>query len=278
MSKHYNNGGRQNYSGIGSTDQRRNNDNGRSRIQHNMSNGAAFITESRDMKSFDITTQNVEDFFQSEAKRVDDAIKKRLGDAAGDFQTDVSVMSLNLSNPSERQPFVPFFMTLSSNVIDQPQSINEIPTVFRPDIDDGVHINNVYYETLLRRFIYAKDDVKLFTLSSSRKALHIDAKYQVINEIRSFLQPKVEFPNGDSEDIVNAKVAVLIDPIRVFSALVYEPGLRNYKVCVREASQIDATNFKFRVERYIDHKKNSSSENLALLRQFLLAGNSGLKK
>ena len=141
MGKHNNNGGRQ-MTGIGSADQR-NNGNGRNGIQGSMSDGKRFITESRDTKSSDITTQNVQDFFRSEAKRVDAAIKNRLGDKAADFETEVSIMSLNLSSPSEKQPYVPFFMVVSSNIIDSAGSFNDIPKVFRPDIDDGVHINNV---------------------------------------------------------------------------------------------------------------------------------------
>ena len=275
MGKHNNNGGRQ-MTGIGSADQR-NNGNGRNGIQGSMSDGKRFITESRDTKSFDITTQNVQDFFRSEAKRVDAAIKNRLGDKAADFETEVSIMSLNLSSPSEKQPYVPFFMVVSSNIIDSAGSFNNIPKVFRPDIDDGVHINNVYYEMLFRKFMYDKDDIKMFNLASTRKALNISASFKVLNTVKSYMKPKIEFPNGNKEDIGNAKVAVMIDPIRVFQVLVYEPNIPRYRVCVKEAAQIDSTNFYFRVERYIDHKKNSSAENLALLKQFLASGNSGLR-
>ena len=275
MGKHNNNGGRQ-FNGIGSADQR-NNGNGRNGIQGSMSDGNRFITESRDTKSFDITTQNVQDFFRSEAKRVDAAIKNRLGDKAADFETEVSIMSLNLSSPSEKQPYVPFFMVVSSNIIDSAGSFNDIPKVFRPDIDDGVHINNVYYEMLFRKFMYDKDDIKMFNLASTRKALNISASFKVLNTVKSYMKPKIEFPNGNKEDIENAKVAVMIDPIRVFQVLAYEPNIPRYRVCVKEAAQIDSTNFYFRVERYIDHKKNSSAENLALLKQFLASGNSGLR-
>ena len=275
MGKHNNNGGRQ-MNGIGSANQR-NNGNGRNGIQGSMSDGKRFITESRDTKSFDITTQNVQDFFRSEAKRVDAAIKNRLGDKAADFETEVSIMSLNLSSPSEKQPYVPFFMVVSSNIIDSAGSFNNIPKVFRPDIDDGVHINNVYYEMLFRKFMYDKDDIKMFNLASTRKALNISASFKVLNTVKSYMKPKIEFPNGNKEDIANAKVAVMIDPIRVFQVLAYEPNIPRYRVCVKEAAQIDSTNFYFRVERYIDHKKNSSAENLALLKQFLASGNSGLR-
>ena len=275
MGKNFN-GGRQFNNGVGSTENR-NNGNGRPNgPTGSLVDTRNFFKESQDVKSLEITTSDIQNFFRAEAKRVDEAIEKHINAPAGSIKTDVSVMSFNLSSNSEKKPYVPFFMVVSANIIDSAGSYQNIPDIFKPDIDDGVHINNVYYDVLFRKFMYNKDDIKCFNSAAWRKAMHIASSYKVINTVKSYMKPKMEFPNGNKDDIDNARIAVFLDPIRVFRTIVYDPKYPRFTVNIKEANQIDSTNFKFRVERILDHKSSSSAENLAILKEFLAKGNSGL--
>ena len=278
MSKNFNNGGRRYNNGVGSTENRNNvgRNGGMNVPTGSLVDTSQYLTESQDVKSVDITTQGVQNFFRNEAARIDKAIETHINAEVGSIQTDVDVMSFNLSNPHEKQPFVPFFMVVSANIIDSIGQYQDIPEIFKPDIDDGVHINSVYYDMLFRKFMYNKDDIKCFNSAAWRKAMHISSSFKVINTVKSYMKPKLEFPNGNRDNVEKGKIAVLLDPIRVFRALVYDKRYPKYTVNIKEANQIDSTNFKFRVERVLDHKGSSSAENLEILKQFLARGNSGL--
>ena len=273
MSKNFNNGGRRyNDNGVGSAE----NQNGRN--QGMLIDPSKFVTDSNDIKSFDITTSDAQKFLQANATMIDRAIEKRLGKSEGEINTKVQLMSVNFSG-KDKQPFVPFLMMVSGNIIDRRTMDDDIPSILKPDIDNGVHLNSVYYNQLFAPYMYNKDDIKAFNSPSYRRGMHITLPFSTLNELKKYMKPKIEFTNGNREDVNNAQVVVMIDPIRLFNKLVFDrnnPRAR-YKVFVKNATKIDDLNFTFRVERHINHMDQSGLANIEVLKKFLANGNSGIR-
>lgn len=278
MSKNFNGGRRDN--GVGSAgNNNRGNFNNNGHVPTNFVDPRTFINRSTEVEPYTITTTNVQDFLQATASRVDRAIEQKIGAAKGSINTKVSVMSFNMSGKEEKKPFVPFIAMFSGNIIDARDNFANIPSVLKPDIDNGVHLNDVYYKTLIAPFIYNKDDIKAFNSASMRKQMHIRVNFRVLNTIKKYMKPTIEFTGKDHDNLENATVAVVIDPLRMFKHLTYDksnPGVR-YSVNVKSATEVDAQNYTFDVERIINTHDNSSIGNIEILKQFFAHGNSGIR-
>ena len=269
MSKNYNGGRRNN--GVGSTG-----NNGQ--YSNMIVDPHEFVTDSNDVKSYEIRTIDVQNYLQKIAKVLDRAIEKKLGKAEGEINTKVQVMSINFSGNKEKQPFVPFMLMVSGNIIDMRDVDPDIPSVLKPDMDNGVHLNSVYYNQMFAPYMFSKDDVKSLNSPSYRRAMHINLPFSTLNALKRYMKPKVEF-SGNSDDINNAQVVVLIDPIRVFHKLAFEsdnPHLRYY-VVVKELKQIDDLNFKYTVERKLKQNNKEGLQNIEALKRFLASGNRGIR-
>lgn len=278
MSKNFNGGRRDN--GVGSAgNNNRGNFNNNGHVPTNFVDPRTFINRSTEVEPYTITTTNVQDFLQATASRVDRAIEQKIGAAKGSINTKVSVMSFNMSGKEEKKPFVPFIAMFSGNIIDARDNFTNIPSVLKPDIDNGVHLNDVYYKTLIAPFIYNKDDIKAFNSASMRKQMHIRVNFRVLNTIKKYMKPTIEFTGKDHDNLENATVAVVIDPLRMFKHLTYDksnPGVR-YSVNVKSATEVDAQNYTFDVERIINTHDNSSIGNIEILKQFFAHGNNGIR-
>ena len=278
MSKSFNGGRRDN--GVGSAgNNNRGNFNNNGHVPTNFVDPRTFINRSTEVEPYTITTTNVQDFLQATASRVDRAIEQKIGAAKGSINTKVSVMSFNMSGKEEKKPFVPFIAMFSGNIIDARDNFANIPSVLKPDIDNGVHLNDVYYKTLIAPFIYNKDDIKAFNSPSMRKQMHIRVNFRVLNTIKKYMKPTIEFTGKDHDNLENATVAVVIDPLRMFKHLTYDksnPGVR-YSVNVKSATEVDAQNYTFDVERIINTHDNSSIGNIEILKQFFAHGNNGIR-
>lgn len=278
MSKNFNGGRRDN--GVGSAgNNNRGNFNNNGQVPTNFVDPRTFINRSTEVEPYTITTTNVQDFLQATASRVDRAIEQKIGAGKGSINTKVSVMSFNMSGKEEKKPFVPFIAMFSGNIIDARDNFANIPSVLKPDIDNGVHLNDVYYKTLIAPFIYNKDDIKAFNSPSMRKQMHIRVNFRVLNTIKKYMKPTIEFTGKDHDNLENATVAVVIDPLRMFKHLTYDksnPGVR-YSVNVKSATEVDAQNYTFDVERIINTHDNSSIGNIEILKQFFAHGNSGIR-
>lgn len=278
MSKNFNGGRRDN--GVGSAgNNNRGNFNNNGHVPTNFVDPRTFINRSTEVEPYTITTTNVQDFLQATASRVDRAIEQKIGVAKGSINTKVSVMSFNMSGKEEKKPFVPFIAMFSGNIIDARDNFANIPSVLKPDIDNGVHLNDVYYKTLIAPFIYNKDDIKAFNSPSMRKQMHIRVNFKVLNTIKKYMKPTIEFTGKDHDNLENATVAVVIDPLRMFKHLTYDksnPGVR-YSVNVKSATEVDAQNYTFDVERIINTHDNSSIGNIEILKQFFAHGNNGIR-
>jgi hypothetical protein len=278
MSKNFNGGRRDN--GVGSAgNNNRGNFNNNGHVPTNFVDPRTFINRSTEVEPYTITTTNVQDFLQATASRVDRAIEQKIGAAKGSINTKVSVMSFNMSGKEEKKPFVPFIAMFSGNIIDARDNFANIPSVLKPDIDNGVHLNDVYYKTLIAPFIYNKDDIKAFNSASMRKQMHIRVNFRVLNTIKKYMKPTIEFTGKDHDNIENATVAVVIDPLRMFKHLTYDksnPGVR-YSVNVKSATEVDAQNYTFDVERIVNTHDNSSIGNIEILKQFFAHGNNGIR-
>lgn len=278
MSKNFNGGRRDN--GVGSAgNNNRGNFNNNGHVPTNFVDPRTFINRSTEVEPYTITTTNVQDFLQATASRVDRAIEQKIGAAKGSINTKVSVMSFNMSGKEEKKPFVPFIAMFSGNIIDARDNFANIPSVLKPDIDNGVHLNDVYYKTLIAPFIYNKDDIKAFNSPSMRKQMHIRVNFKVLNTIKKYMKPTIEFTGKDHDNLENATVAVVIDPLRMFKHLTYDksnPGVR-YSVNVKSATEVDAQNYTFDVERIINTHDNSSIGNIEILKQFFAHGNNGIR-
>ena len=278
MSKNFNGGRRDN--GVGSAgNNNRGNFNNNGHVPTNFVDPRTFINRSTEVEPYTITTTNVQDFLQATASRVDRAIEQKIGAAKGSINTKVSVMSFNMSGKEEKKPFVPFIAMFSGNIIDARDNFANIPSVLKPDIDNGVHLNDVYYKTLIAPFIYNKDDIKAFNSPSMRKQMHIRVNFRVLNTIKKYMKPTIEFTGKDHDNLENATVAVVIDPLRMFKHLTYDksnPGVR-YSVNVKSATEVDAQNYTFDVERIINTHDNSSIGNIEILKQFFAHGNNGIR-
>lgn len=278
MSKNFNGGRREN--GVGSAgNNNRGNFNNNGHVPTNFVDPRTFINRSTEVEPYTITTTNVQDFLQATASRVDRAIEQKIGAEKGSINTKVSVMSFNMSGKEEKKPFVPFIAMFSGNIIDARDNFANIPSVLKPDIDNGVHLNDVYYKTLIAPFIYNKDDIKAFNSASMRKQMHIRVNFRVLNTIKKYMKPTIEFTGKDHDNLENATVAVVIDPLRMFKHLTYDksnPGVR-YSVNVKSATEVDAQNYTFDVERIINTHDNSSIGNIEILKQFFAHGNNGIR-
>ena len=278
MSKNFNGGRRDN--GVGSAgNNNRGNFNNNGHVPTNFVDPRTFINRSTEVEPYTITTTNVQDFLQATASRVDRAIEQKIGAAKGSINTKVSVMSFNMSGKEEKKPFVPFIAMFSGNIIDARDNFANIPSVLKPDIDNGVHLNDVYYKTLIAPFIYNKDDIKAFNSASMRKQMHIRVNFRVLNTIKKYMKKTIEFTGKDHDNLENATVAVVIDPLRMFKHLTYDksnPGVR-YSVNVKSATEVDAQNYTFDVERIINTHDNSSIGNIEILKQFFAHGNTGIR-
>ena len=278
MSKNFNGGRRDN--GVGSAgNNNRGNFNNNGHVPTNFVDPRTFINRSTEVEPYTITTTNVQDFLQATASRVDRAIEQKIGAAKGSINTKVSVMSFNMSGKEEKKPFVPFIAMFSGNIIDARDNFANIPSVLKPDIDNGVHLNDVYYKTLIAPFIYNKDDIKAFNSASMRKQMHIRVNFRVLNTIKKYMKPTIECTGKDHDNLENATVAVVIDPLRMFKHLTYDksnPGVR-YSVNVKSATEVDAQNYTFDVERIINTHDNSSIGNIEILKQFFAHGNNGIR-
>lgn len=278
MSKNFNGGRRDN--GVGSAgNNNRGNFNNNGQVPTNFVDPRTFINRSTEVEPYTITTTNVQDFLRATASRVDRAIEQKIGAAKGSINTKVSVMSFNMSGKEEKKPFVPFIAMFSGNIIDARDNFANIPSVLKPDIDNGVHLNDVYYKTLIAPFIYNKDDIKAFNSPSMRKQMHIRVNFRVLNTIKKYMKPTIEFTGKDHDNLENATVAVVIDPLRMFKHLTYDksnPGVR-YSVNVKSATEVDAQNYTFDVERIVNTHDNSSIGNIEILKQFFAHGNNGIR-
>lgn len=278
MSKNFNGGRRDN--GVGSAGNNRGNfNNNNGQVPTNFVDPRTFINRSTEVEPYTITTTNVQDFLRATASRVDRAIEQKIGAEKGSINTKVSVMSFNMSGKEEKKPFVPFIAMFSGNIIDARDNFANIPTVLKPDIDNGVHLNDVYYKTLIAPFIYNKDDIKAFNSPSMRKQMHIRVNFRVLNTIKKYMKPTIEFTGKDHDNLENATVAVVIDPLRMFKHLTYDksnPGVR-YSVNVKSATEVDAQNYTFDVERIVNTHDNSSIGNIEILKQFFAHGNNGIR-
>ena len=278
MSKNFNGGRRDN--GVGSAgNNNRGNFNNNGQVPTNFVDPRTFINRSTEVEPYTITTTNVQDFLQATASRVDRAIEQKIGAAKGSINTKVSVMSFNMRGKEEKKPFVPFIAMFSGNIIDARDNFANIPSVLKPDIDNGVHLNDVYYKTLIAPFIYNKDDIKAFNSPSMRKQMHIRVNFRVLNTIKKYMKPTIEFTGKDHDNLENATVAVVIDPLRMFKHLTYDksnPGVR-YSVNVKSATEVDAQNYTFDVERIVNTHDNSSIGNIEILKQFFAHGNNGIR-
>ena len=278
MSKNFNGGRREN--GVGSAgNNNRGNFNNNGHVPTNFVDPRTFINRSTEVEPYTITTTNVQDFLQATASRVDRAIEQKIGAEKGSINTKVSVMSFNMSGKEEKKPFVPFIAMFSGNIIDARDNFANIPSVLKPDIDNGVHLNDVYYKTLIAPFIYNKDDIKAFNSASMRKQMHIRVNFRVLNTIKKYMKPTIEFTGKDHDNLENATVAVVIDPLRMFKHLTYDksnPGVR-YSVNVKSATEVDAQNYTFDVERIVNTHDNSSIGNIEILKQFFAHGNNGIR-
>ena len=278
MSKNFNGGRRDN--GVGSAgNNNRGNFNNNGQVPTNFVDPRTFINRSTEVEPYTITTTNVQDFLRATASRVDRAIEQKIGATKGSINTKVSVMSFNMSGKEEKKPFVPFIAMFSGNIIDARDNFANIPSVLKPDIDNGVHLNDVYYKTLIAPFIYNKDDIKAFNSPSMRKQMHIRVNFRVLNTIKKYMKPTIEFTGKDHDNLENATVAVVIDPLRMFKHLTYDksnPGVR-YSVNVKSATEVDAQNYTFDVERIVNTHDNSSIGNIEILKQFFAHGNNGIR-
>lgn len=278
MSKNFNGGRRDN--GVGSAGNNRGNfNNNNGQVPTNFVDPRTFINRSTEVEPYTITTTNVQDFLRATASRVDRAIEQKIGAEKGSINTKVSVMSFNMSGKEEKKPFVPFIAMFSGNIIDARDNFANIPSVLKPDIDNGVHLNDVYYKTLIAPFIYNKDDIKAFNSPSMRKQMHIRVNFRVLNTIKKYMKPTIEFTGKDHDNLENATVAVVIDPLRMFKHLTYDksnPGVR-YSVNVKSATEVDAQNYTFDVERIVNTHDNSSIGNIEILKQFFAHGNNGIR-
>lgn len=279
MSKNFNGGRRDNGVGSAGNNNRGNFNNNNGQVPTNFVDPRTFINRSTEVEPYTITTTNVQDFLQATASRVDRAIEQKIGAEKGSINTKVSVMSFNMSGKEEKKPFVPFIAMFSGNIIDARDNFANIPSVLKPDIDNGVHLNDVYYKTLIAPFIYNKDDIKAFNSPSMRKQMHIRVNFRVLNTIKKYMKPTIEFTGKDHDNLENATVAVVIDPLRMFKHLTYDksnPGVR-YSVNVKSATEVDAQNYTFDVERIINTHDNSSIGNIEILKQFFAHGNNGIR-
>lgn len=279
MSKNFNGGRRDNGVGSAGNNNRGNFNNNNGQVPTNFVDPRTFINRSTEVEPYTITTTNVQDFLQATASRVDRAIEQKIGAAKGSINTKVSVMSFNMSGKEEKKPFVPFIAMFSGNIIDARDNFANIPSVLKPDIDNGVHLNDVYYKTLIAPFIYNKDDIKAFNSPSMRKQMHIRVNFRVLNTIKKYMKPTIEFTGKDHDNLENATVAVVIDPLRMFKHLTYDksnPGVR-YSVNVKSVTEVDAQNYTFDVERIVNTHDNSSIGNIEILKQFFAHGNNGIR-
>jgi hypothetical protein len=287
MSRQYNGGGRQNgnnnQNGVGSAD---NNSNNRRDQKNNGQNNRPYIPMpdnkkygklSQKAQNIEFTTKDVENYFREQAQRVDAAISATVGFEVP--ETKISIMSYDMSNERCPRPFVPFIMAVSTNILDDRKVYKDLPYIFRPSNDNGVHINKTYYDMLFNRFMYGKDDRKLFANPSWRKSMNIQLAFRELNEIRAYLQPKIQFPEGDTEheDFDNAKVVVMLDPLRVFRTMTFDKTRPRdqYSADIKEAYRIDAHNFGFLISRTVE-KSKKRGDNMELLKNFLASGNSGM--
>lgn len=279
MSKNFNGGRRDNGVGSAGNNNRGNFNNNNGQVPTNFVDPRTFINRSTEVEPYTITTTNVQDFLQATASRVDRAIEQKICAAKGSINTKVSVMSFNMSGKEEKKPFVPFIAMFSGNIIDARDNFANIPSVLKPDIDNGVHLNDVYYRTLIAPFIYNKDDIKAFNSPSMRKQMHIRVNFRVLNTIKKYMKPTIEFTGKDHDNLENATVAVVIDPLRMFKHLTYDksnPGVR-YSVNVKSATEVDAQNYTFDVERIVNTHDNNSIGNIEILKQFFAHGNNGIR-
>ena len=279
MSKNFNGGRRDNGVGSAGNNNRGNFNNNNGQVPTNFVDPRTFINRSTEVEPYTITTTNVQDFLQATASRVDRAIEQKIGAEKGSINTKVSVMSFNMSGKEEKKPFVPFIAMFSGNIIDARDNFANIPSVLKPHIDNGVHLNDVYYKTLIAPFIYNKDDIKAFNSPSMRKQMHIRVNFRVLNTIKKYMKPTIEFTGKDHDNLENATVAVVIDPLRMFKHLTYDksnPGVR-YSVNVKSATEVDAQNYTFDVERIVNTHDNSSIGNIEILKQFFAHGNTGIR-
>jgi hypothetical protein len=289
MSRQYN-GGRPNNGNRPTNNDNRNNNNGNNGgDRRNVYNGqnlniqnvgmidpSAYGSDSTDIKNRVFTTRDIKNYFQDQASRVDKAISDVLGYEIP--KTKVEVMSFSLSTSNEKHPFVPFVMTVTSNILENAETYEELPSVFRPSKDDGVKINKIYYDLLLQKFIYDKEERSFFANGSWRKSMHIQADYKTLTGIRQLLTPKLEYPDNDTENIKDAKIMVLLDPLKVFKVITYDrthPRER-YTTHIKDVSRIDGQNFKYETVRIVNKDKDKYGNNVSMLKDFLARGNTGM--
>lgn len=284
MSRRQYNGGRQNQSGnnrgsgigsAGNNGQNNGQNNGHRPIRVGLVDPSKYGSPSKNVVSIDYTTKDVAAYLQEQAARVDKVISDVLGREVP--KTRVEVMSFNLSDNHEEQPFVPFIMTITTNILDNAVEYEELPSIFRPSHNDGVHINNAYYDMLFKKFMYDKDDEKCFGNPSWRKKMNIRMSYNDFKRVREILRPRLEFPENEKDDMDAARVIVFLDPLRVFKSMMYDTNKprERYRAKIKEAHRIDSQNFWFRVERVVD-KDKKYGDNINIIKEFLAKGNSGM--
>ena len=283
-----NNNPNRNGSGVGSANGNGRTQNGGDSFQRHLVNGSDFFTVSKNHQTVEFTTKQIEAFFQEQARRIDSAVFDRATKIAQNNGMDtnaiekpdtrISIISINLSGDREERPYVPFFMATTANILDINEGYDEMPEVFKSNLDDGVHINGAYYDYLFRPFMYGKDFRKYWNSTQWRREMHITQKYHTLNEMRGYLLPKVEKPDKDRDNRENWRIGVIIDPIQVFHKILVDRQnpRQEFRVIVKESRKLDKTNYWFRVDKELNTKRHDMTDSIGLLKEFLSKGNSGL--
>lgn len=255
MSKNYNRGRQNNYSGVGSSNNNFNqNQSDKPQIPRLFIDSSSYLTVSKTIRIFDTSTVNVRKYLQRLASSMDNEIRNWMTskglDASNVPDTIVDVKSIDLSKGRRDDKFAPFFLIVSGNILEGQDMYESMPEVFKdPDNDVQVHINELYYKLLFAPFMYNKNAIRdTLRDPKDRSNLHVKANRNEIETVLRYVQPKIEYM-GDKK---TKAVVVVLDPIEVFRQMVYSQpdSSRNvdYFIGIMDCRKIDEDNFEFRVK------------------------------
>ena len=167
--------------------------------------------------------------------------------------------------------FFPFFLTFRDSVLlEHGGANNNIPEMFRPELNDGgVSLKNMYWR-FISGYLYSKEDVKQFQDPQWKREMRI-TNIQSFRAMSKYARPKVETietANGKTTSVV-----VMLDPLRVWKYMLFDTNYpnENYVIYPESVEQLsDGTNYKFELRREVTEREIRGVDVQKILRRTIM--------
>lgn len=202
---------------------------------------------------YEFTTIKCANFIEEEFRQVEDAMKVASGN------TEIPHVVPKITSAKIGKRFYPLLLILPGDVLENQEQNENIPDIFLPE-NDSVSLKKSYHLTLLR-YRYDKQDINSFRSNTFKHDSGV-FRNSDIQFLCRYAYPKIEKNMVDGEE--RPFVVMILDPIRLFHNMLVDElrPKQRFRVFIKNVKDIDGENFRYTVQRSIDKKKDSDTEEL----------------